>query len=75
MKPLESLRRRAGWLAGGLVSFLVVLAMFRWTNGEPVVQPSGDVGILIGAALVVLYFVLSDARAPAEPQAGARKLR
>jgi hypothetical protein len=63
MKALESLRRRSGMLVGGLVSFLIVLAAFRWWSSEPVVQPSGDFGILIGAALVALYFVMSDMRA------------
>jgi hypothetical protein len=64
MNALQSLRRRSGMLIGGLGSFLVALALLRWWGGEPIVQPSGDVGIVIGVALVALYFVMSDARAP-----------
>jgi uncharacterized membrane protein (DUF485 family) len=76
MNALESLRKRAGTLVFGLVSFLVVAAAMRWSNGEPIFQPSGDIGIVIGVALVALYFVLSDARASkAGPQPGrAREL-
>ena len=62
-------------LAAGLASFLALIAVMRWSNGDPLVQPSGDVGILIGLAMVALYFVMSEARAsksgcPAGPSAG-----
>jgi len=63
MSALQSLRKRAGMLAFGLASFLIVLAAMRWSSGEPILQPSGDIGIVVGVALVALYFVLSDARA------------
>jgi hypothetical protein len=63
MNALESLRKRAGMLIAGLASFLALIAAMRWSNGEPLVQPSADIGILIGAAMVALYFVMSDARA------------
>jgi len=63
MSAFKSLRKRAGLLIAGLASFLVLLAAMRWWSGEPILQPSSDVGIVIGVALVALYFVLSDARA------------
>jgi len=62
MTALESLRKRAPMFAMGLVSFLAVLAVMRWSAGDPLIQPSGDVGIVIGAALVALFFVLNDTR-------------
>ena len=62
MSALESLRKRAGMLVAGFVSFLAFIAVLRLWNGEPPVQPSGDVGILIGAAMVALYFIISDRR-------------
>jgi hypothetical protein len=76
MTVAQSLKRRSGVLVGGLGSFLVALALFRWWGGEPIVQPSGDFGIVIGAALVALYFVMSDMRAPsAGAKARAQELR
>ena len=49
-------------LIAGFVSFLAFIAVMRLWSGEPLVQPAGDVGILIGAAMVALYFVISDRR-------------
>ncbi len=63
MSPLQSLRNRARMLATGLISFLALLAAFRWSSGEPLVQPSGDVGIVIGVVLIALYFVITDTKA------------
>jgi hypothetical protein len=63
MNALQSLRKRAGMLVAGLGSFLGILAAMRWSSGEPIFQPSGDIGIVIGVGLIALYFVLSDARA------------
>ena len=67
MRALHSLKARAGMLAAGLASFLVLLAAMRLSSGEPLLQPSGDIGVVIGFALVALYFVLSD-RAPSSRQ-------
>jgi len=76
MNALQSLRKRAGLLVAGLGSFLVILAAMRWSGGEPIFQPSGDIGIVIGVVMIALYFVLSDARASkAGPSRGrAREL-
>ena len=49
-------------LIGGALSFIALLALFRALSGDPIIQPSGDIGILVGFALVVLYFVISDTR-------------
>jgi hypothetical protein len=62
LSVLESLRSRAGVLASGAMSFIVVIGGMRLTGGEPLVQPQMDVGILIGVAVVALFFVISDAR-------------
>jgi len=73
MNAFESLRRRAGTFGAGIVSFLALIAALRWSNNEPLLQPNSDIGILIGAALVALYFVLSDALAPQNgPNKGRR---
>ncbi|MDE2364678.1 MAG: hypothetical protein KGM42_18530 [Hyphomicrobiales bacterium] len=58
----QSLRKRARLLAAGAVSFALALAVTRWGAGTPLVQPQSDVGVLIGFALVALYFVLQDTR-------------
>jgi hypothetical protein len=34
----------------------------RLASGEPLVQPQTDLGIVIGIAMVALYFVLTDTR-------------
>ena len=60
MSSSEAMRRHAGTLGAGLVSFLALLALMRWSNGEPLVQPSSDLGIVIGVALVALFFAMSD---------------
>lgn len=62
MTALESLRKRAGLLVAGGVSFALALFVMRWSAGEPLVQPKSDIGVLIGLALVAVYFVLTDTR-------------
>lgn len=62
MTPLESLKKRAGVLVAGGVSFALVLGVMRWSSGSPLIQPQADLGVLIGLALVALYFVLTDTR-------------
>jgi hypothetical protein len=62
MTVVESLKRRAGVLGAGLLSFLAVLAVMRASAGEPLVQPSGDLGLVIGVVLVAAIFVVSDRR-------------
>jgi len=59
---LESLRSRAGLLVSGALSFVVVIGGMRLAEGEPLVQPQTDVGILVGVAMVALFFVISDTR-------------
>lgn len=62
MTALESLRKRAGVLVAGGVSFALVLGVMRWSAGEKLLQPRSDLGVLIGLALVALYFVITDTR-------------
>ena len=62
MTVVESLRARSGILVGGGLSFVAALAVFRAWSGDPLVQPSGDIGIVIGFAMVALFFVISDTR-------------
>ena len=59
---LESLEGRAGVLASRALSFIVVIGGMRLAAGEPLVQPQMDVGILIGVAMVALFFVINDTR-------------
>ena len=73
MSVLEPLQRRAGTLGAGLISFLMIIAALRWSNGEPIVQPAADVGIVIGVALIALFFVVTDQpEAKPGPQKGRR---
>jgi hypothetical protein len=60
MTVVESLKRRARFLAAGFLSFLVVLAAIRWSGGQPLVQPAGDIGLIIGFVFVAAFFVVSD---------------
>ena len=62
MTVLESLRNRAGLIVSGVASFAVVIGGMRFAGGEPLVQPQTDFGIVIGVAMVALYFVLNDTR-------------
>ncbi len=62
MTVIESLRNRAGLIASGAASFAVLVGGLRLASGEPLVQPQTDLGIVIGIATVVLYFVLTDTR-------------
>jgi Na+-translocating ferredoxin:NAD+ oxidoreductase RnfD subunit len=70
MKVIESLKRRARFLAAGFLSFLVVLAAIRWSSGEPLLQPAGDIGLIIGFVFVAAFFVISDTYS--RPGGGAR---
>lgn len=60
MTALESLRKRAGFLVVGAMSFALALALTRWSAGEPLVKPQTDIGVLIGIALVAVYLVIQD---------------
>ena len=68
MTVLESLRKRARFLAAGAISFALALGVTRWGAGEALVQPQADIGVVIGLAMVALYFVLTDTRT--SPDAG-----
>jgi uncharacterized membrane protein len=59
---LESLKNRAGLIVSGVASFVVLIGGMRLTSGEPLIQPQTDLGIVIGIAMVALYFVLNDTR-------------
>jgi hypothetical protein len=59
---LDSLRSRARVVVSGAASFVVVVGGMRLASGEPLVQPRIDLGIVIGTAMVALYFVLNDTR-------------
>ena len=62
MTVIESLKKRAGFLVVGGVSFALALGATRYSSGEPLVQPNSDIGVLLGLALIALYFVLQDTR-------------
>ena len=62
MTVLESLKNRAGLIVSGAVSFAVVIGGMRFAAGEPLLQPQADLGVLVGIAMVALYFVLTDTR-------------
>ena len=62
MTALDSLKKRAGVLVAGGVSFALVLVVMRWSAGDPLVQPKSDIGVLIGLVLVADYFVITDTR-------------
>jgi len=36
------------------------LALMRWSGGEPLVQPSADIGLVIGFIFVAAFFVMND---------------
>jgi hypothetical protein len=59
---LESLKNRAGLIVSGAASFAVVIGGMRFASGEPLLQPQADLGVLVGIAMVALYFVLTDTR-------------
>ena len=60
MTVIASLKRRARLLVAGFLSFLVVLAAMRWSQGEPLLQPSADLGLVIGFVFVAAFFVMND---------------
>ncbi len=62
MTVLESLKKRAGLLIAGGVSFALVLGVLRWSAGDRLLQPQSDLGVLIGLVLVAVYFVITDTR-------------
>ena len=65
MTALESVKNLADLIVSGAASFMVVGGM-RLAGGEPLVQPQADVGILVGVAMVALFFVINDMRGGAE---------
>ncbi len=65
MTVLESLKKRASFLIIGGVSFAIALGVTRAAGGQPLVQPESDFGVLIGLALVAVYFVFNDTRSDA----------
>ena len=62
MTVLESLRNRAGLLVSGAASFIGVIGGMRLVSGEALIQPQADIGVVIGVAMVALFFVLNDTR-------------
>ena len=62
MTVFESLKERAGLIVSGAASFVVVIGGMRLMSGEPLVQPQTDLGVVIGIAMVALYFVINDTR-------------
>lgn len=60
MSVVESLTRRARFLAAGFVSFVALLALMRWAGAEPLLQPSADIGLVIGFIFVAAFFVMND---------------
>ncbi|MGD0639518.1 MAG: hypothetical protein ABSC22_02115 [Roseiarcus sp.] len=60
MSVIESLKRHGRFLAAGFLSFLVILATMRWSEGEPLFQPSADLGLVIGFIFVAAFFVIND---------------
>jgi len=62
MTVVESLKKRASFLVIGGVSFALALGATRYGAGEPLVQPQSDLGVILGLALVALFFVLYDVR-------------
>ena len=63
MTIFDSLKKRSRFLVAGFLSFVVALAVFRWSGGQPLVQPASDLGIVIGFALVAGFLVMNDTRA------------
>ena len=64
MTVVDSLRKNAPFLLSGLVSGLVVLAILRQSQGQPLIQPQSDLGIVLGFVLVAAFLVVNDLRAP-----------
>lgn len=75
MSGFASLKKRAGTLGVGLITFLMILAAMRWSQGEPIVQPSADAGIAIGVVLVALFFVFTDSEESKPSPAKGRRSR
>ena len=69
MTVIEALKRRARFLVTGAVSFVVVLAGFHWSAGEPLLQAPDAIALVIGMTLVAAYVVFNDVRGgpPAGP--------
>ena len=62
MTIAQSLKKRASFLIIGGVSFALALGVVRYGAGEPLLQASSDLGILLGLAIIALFFVLNDIR-------------
>jgi Na+-translocating ferredoxin:NAD+ oxidoreductase RnfD subunit len=60
MTVIESLKHRARFLAAGFLSFLVILAAMRWSQGEALLQPAADLGLVVGFVFVAAFFVAND---------------
>jgi hypothetical protein len=60
---IESLRKNVRFLLSGFASAVVVFGLMRWSNGEPLVQPQSDLGLVLGVILVAAFMVLNDLRA------------
>ena len=63
MTIIDSLRKNAQFLLSGFGSAVVILGLMRWSNGEPLVQPQSDLGLVLGVILVAAFVVLNDLRA------------
>ena len=72
MSVIESLKSRARFLAAGFLSFLVILAAMRWSEGEPLLQPAADLGLIIGFVFVAAFFVVNDVHGAGGPPPGPR---
>ena len=62
MTLLESLKSRARLFVSGAASFVLIVGVMRLSTGEPLVQPRADVGIVVGVAMVALFFIINDTR-------------
>jgi hypothetical protein len=62
VRLIESLRKNATLLLSGLVTAVFALILMRELGGEPLIQPPGDFGILIGAMLVTAFLIVRDIR-------------
>ena len=75
MSAFDSLKNRGGTFVAGILSFIVLIVAMRMSSGEPLFQPSADVGILLGVVLVGLFFIFSDANASKSGPAKGRTKR
>jgi hypothetical protein len=71
MSVLEALKRRARFLVAGFASVVAAVGLMRWWSGEPLSQPAADLGLLLGFAFVVAFYVMTEMNNPGaeKPQA------